>query len=386
MNLNNLTNLIEPKLSFDVKALYSNRLIQQVGGGLLGLFLPIFLFERLGSAQNVILFYIIAFGLYVLFVPVGAMMMSKLGLKYSMMFATIFLAGYYLCFYFLEINFLFFLALALVMATLFRIFYWVPYHTDFAEFTTPGKRGKQIAFLTSGIILAGIILPILSGFIIEKVGFNILFLMAVFIIMISVIPLFLIRRVYEKYSYSYFQTFKKLFEPANRKLLFGYGADGAQTIVGIVIWPIFIYQLLNHQYFAVGAVSSAIILSTIIFNLIIGGITDKMPKKNLMKIGIILFAIGWVIKAFIQTGFQIFVVSTYHSFAGIVREIPFSAFLYEEMADRGHYIDEYTVLREISLSMGKVLMLTACFILVGFVGLNWAFLLAGIVSLFVSVL
>ena len=56
------------------------------------------------------------------------------------------------------------------------------------------------------------------------------------------------------------------------------------------------------------------------------------------------------------------------------------------MADQGHYIDEYTVFRDISLNMGRALMLITCFILIGFVGLNWTFLLAAIVSLFVSVL
>jgi MFS family permease len=166
----------------------------------------------------------------------------------------------------------------------------------------------------------------------------------------------------------------------------GYGADGAQNVVGMVIWPIFIYQLLNHQYFAVGAISSAIILATVILNLIMGNITDKISKRHLMKVGTALFAIGWLMKAFIQTGFQIFVISSYHSFAGVVRGIPFSTFIYEEMADQGHYIDEYTVFRDISLNTGRALMLITCFILIGFVGLNWTFVLAAIVSLFVSVL
>ena len=88
---------------------------------------------------------------------------------------------------------------------------------------------------------------------------------------------------------------------------------------------------------------------------------------------------------FIETGFQIFVASTYHSFAGIIRGIPFSAFMYEEMADQGHYIDEYTVLREAAISFGRVFMLVACFILLCFVGLPWTFLLAAIASLFIRV-
>lgn len=84
--------------------------------------------------------------------------------------------------------------------------------------------------------------------------------------------------------------------------------------------------------------------------------------------------------------FSNFLASTYHSFAGIVRGIPFTAFVYEQMADQGHYIDEYTVLREVSINIGRTLMLIACFILLGYVGLTWTFLLAALVSLFISVL
>lgn len=387
MNFSNLTKLMGPELSFDIKALFSNRLLQRISIGLLGLFLPIFLFEHLNySIQSVILFYIISSALYIFLIPLGAMSMSRLGLKHSMMIATVFLAGYYLSFYFFDFNFIFFLALALIMVNLFRIFYWVPYHTDFTEFTNSKRRGRQVGFLNAIIILVGIILPILAGFIIERFGFNIIFLMSVGITLISIIPLFLIKKVCEEYSYSYFQTFREVFKPANRKLLIGYGADGAQTAIGLVIWPIFIYQLLNEQYFAVGAISSAIILATVILNLVMGSISDKISKRHLIKIGTIFFSLGWFLKAFIQTGFQIFVVDSYHSFAGAVRGVPFSAFIYQEMADSGHYIDEYTVVREISLNIGKMLILIASFILIGFIGLNWIFLLAAIVSLFVSVL
>lgn len=383
-----LNNIIKTNLSFDIKALYLNRLLQEIGAGFFGLFLPIFLFEQLGySVQNVILFYIASFGLFGLLVPFGAMMMSKLGLKYSMILGTIFLAIYFLCFYYLKINLLLFLVLSLIVVTLFRILYWVPYHTDFAKFTTHKKRGKQIAILASVAIIVGIITPVFAGFIIEQFGFYILFLAAFFIVILSIIPLFSIRKVCEEYSYSYFQTFKELFKNStNRKLSLAYGADGAQAVVTMVIWPIFIYQLLNQQYLAVGAISSAIILATVFFNLAIGDITDRMPKKPLIKIGTILFAIGWVIKIFIQTGFQIFIVSTYHSFAGIVMGVPFTAFMYREMDNKGHYIDEYTVLREVSLNIGRVLMLGLCFVLLSFVGLSWTFLLAAIASLFVNVL
>ncbi len=172
----------------------------------------------------------------------------------------------------------------------------------------------------------------------------------------------------------------------NRKLLLAYGGDGAEGMVGIVIWPIFIFQLLNGNYLAVGIISSLIIVASVALRLVVGALTDKMSKRKLIKVGFILYAVGWIGKVFIQTAFQIFIVSSYHSFAAVVRRTPFTTLMYEQAADRGHYVDEYTVLREISLNIGRVLMLVSLFILFYFVGLTFAFILAAIASLLINTL
>ncbi len=380
--------LSRPKLSFDVLALFSNQLVWGFAAGMVGLFLPIFLFEKFNhSVQNVLIFYIIGFALFGLLVPIGAKVMSKVGLKRTLIISIPCLIGYYLGLYFFNnLGYLLFLASALIAVTLFRILYWIPYHVNFAEFMTPRGRGKKIAFLASLSFLAGILAPFIAGFVINEFGFNALFIIAITIVGISICPLFLIRPNPEKYSYSYFQTFKELLAKKNRRMFLAYGADGAETVIAFTIWPIFIFGILKENYIAVGTISAAIVLVTVLLQLIMGRLTDKMRKRSLIRAGSALYAIGWAIKMFVQTGSQIFVVSSYHSLTGIIKGVPFTTLIYEQMADRGHYIDEYTVLREVSLNVGRVLMLILCFILLGFVGLTWTFLLAAIASLFINIL
>ncbi len=377
-----------PKVSFDVLALFSNQLIWNFAAGMVGLFLPIFLFERFNySVQNVLIFYIISFVLFGLLTPIGAQIMSKIGLKKTIMVSIPCLAGYYLSFYYFNnLENILFLGAALIAVTLFRILYWTPYHVDFAESMSPLERGRKIAFLASLSFLVGVTSPLIAGFLINEFGFNVLFIIAVIIILLSIFPLFFIKTNPEKYSYSYFQTFRELISKKNRKILLAYGADGAETVISVTIWPIFIFGILKENYIAVGIVSAAIILVTILLQTTIGRLTDKVKKRSLIKTGSILYAFGWIIKMFIQTGFQIFVVSSYHSLVGIIKGIPFATLIYEQMTDRGHYIDEYTVLREVALNTGRVLMLIFCLVLVGFVGLTWTFLLAAIASLFINIL
>jgi hypothetical protein len=65
---------------------------------------------------------------------------------------------------------------------------------------------------------------------------------------------------------------------------------------------------------------------------------------------------------------------------------PFTTLMYEQAADRGHYVDEYTVLREMAAMIGRVLMIVLVLILLSFVGLNFAFVLAAIATLLFSIL
>lgn len=377
-----------PKFSFDVIFLFLNSLSWGFALGMLGLFLPIFLFERFNySVQSVLIFYMISSALFGFLVPLGAKIMSKIGLKKSSILAMPFLAGYCLSLYYFESQRLFiFLIFAILTVNLFRMLYWTPYHIEFTKFTFQKDRGRQIAYLSSFGFIIGVIAPFLAGFIIDQLGFAVLFIISMLIVSFSIIPLFFIRPVKEEYSFTYFQTFKEVFSRKNWRMLVGYGSDAAQGIVSIAIWPIFIFGILEESYVAVGGVTAAAILATIILNMIMGTLADIKKKRTLIKIGSSLYALGWIIKMFVANAFQIFVVHTYHTFANTARIIPFTAFVYEQMADQGHYIDEYTVLREVSMNIGRILMLVVCFVLLGYIGLTWTFLLAALASLFINLL
>jgi len=100
---------------------------------------------------------------------------------------------------------------------------------------------------------------------------------------------------------------------------------------------------------------------------------DKFSKKKLMRVGSLIYAFGWMAKTFIVTAFQIFVVGTFHSLGSIVLRTPFNAFSYEQFTDRGTYLDEYTVLREISINFGRAIMGVILIILISLVGLKISF-------------
>jgi hypothetical protein len=57
------------------------------------------------------------------------------------------------------------------------------------------------------------------------------------------------------------------------------------------------------------------------------------------------------------------------------------ALTYEQAADAGHYIDEYTVLREMSLNIGRILILVFLLILSLSFSISVSFFVAAVISL-----
>jgi len=377
------------KLSGALTALYSNRTIRQFSRGLIGIFYPILLYTKLDfSVYKLVVFFLISFFIWMLIVPIGARIMSRIGLKKSLILSVAFGWGWFYSLKWFEMDgAILWLGLALLFMSLDRFLYWVPYHTDFAKFTNKKTRGRQMSFLIAVASIVSIVVPFISGQVISEYGYGALLMFAMIIYIMSVIPLFLIPDVRENYSFSYWQTYKEVFKKKNRRMFFAYGADGVQSIVGAVVWPVFIWLLLDQNYSAVGVVSSLIILGSLLLQLLMGNLTDRFNKRQILRWGSIFNSIGWMVKIFVETGFQIFVASTYHSFASIVMRTPFDTLMYEKAADSGHYIDEYTVLREIYLCIGQILMLF--FIILSF----WlwqsfaaSFIIAALAALIISIL
>lgn len=375
------------RFSRDFKILCLYEIIRNIAIGMVGIFLPIFFFQKFSkNIFWVIVFFWLSYLLYLFFVPIGAKIMSRIGLKKSMVIGRIIVLFFYLSLILFQNNLILLFIFAQIFLLAFRIFYWVPYHTDFAKFTDGKMRGREVAFLRAVVYIASIISPFLAGLILSFYSFNVLFAIAIFVFASSIIPLSWLSETKEKFSFSYFQTFRVLFKKYNRRMLIAYASDGAQNFVGTVIWPVFIFQLLGHNYEVVGGISALIVLITIFLQLFVGGLTDKIRKKRVLKWGSILYSLGWILKGFVTTAFNIFLASVFQNFSALLLRTPFDALFYEKAADRGSYVDEYTVLREISLNIGRIFTGLILLLLIYFLGIRISFLLAGLASLFVNLL
>lgn len=377
------------KLSPGLRSLYLHRVIRDVGLSLLGIFVPIFLYVLTQNLNFIFIYYGLMSLLYFLFLPLWAKLMQYVSLHWLMILGNLFLAVFLLFYYLLakaDAIVMWLIIVLLLVSAVFRLFYWVPYHVDFARFVDQHHRGRQLSFLGILISLIGIILPITAAFIITQFGYPILFVIVIVIILVSSIPLFFISPTREKFSFGFFESFKKLLSKKHIKSNLAFMADGWQMSVSYVVWSIFIFIILKGEYMEVGLISAGIILLGCILRYIVGEATDKYDKNKLMHRSSILYSLGWVIKAVVSSGWHIFFVGIYHNFTNIIFRTPLDVLTYEISADEGHYIDEFSVLKEMALHLGKVFMFVFALILIQFLPMVWIFVLTAVVSLVINLI
>jgi len=371
--------------SSNIVSLYFSTILRQIGLGLISLFGVIFFFEKFGnSLENVIKLFILVFLLYGFLVPLAARLIGRLGMKRMMIIAMPFLTLTILSLFFWDANPILFLSLYMVFVTLFRILFWAPYHVDFAEFTDTGNRGKQVAVLVniSQVVLG--ITPLIGGFIISSYGYSNLFFISALIVSTAIIPLFFIEDIKEKFSFGYLETFRNLFRKKNRSFLVAHASNGIQDAIGIIIWPVFIFAILQGNYFVVGIISTLTIFFIILLRSFVGSLVDHWGRAKLQKIGSLLSVTGWILKIFVSSGFHIFLADTYHNFGRVVNNLPFDVSFYDQAAENKHYIDEFAVIRAIALNLGRVVVLLISLPIIKYFGITATFVIAAIATLFMN--
>ncbi|MBI5794651.1 MFS transporter [Candidatus Uhrbacteria bacterium] len=371
-------------------ALATNRLIDGIAASMVGVFLPIFLYEFFHASITVVLiWFLVNFLVKLPFYVLGAKLFSRIGLTRSMVIGTLGVVLFHLSYFFISegaVSWKVLMAIGIGGLVLNGIFYWSPFHIDMANFTSEKKRGSQLGIFYAVERLLGVIAPLLAGYVIATFGYQVNFFIGLIITVCSLIPLLFLPRFQVSYEFSYLQSFRELFSKRFRAMTFSMMAFGAENMVGVVIWPIFLFKMFGGDYVDVGLFTAVLVVIGLLLELIVGKQTDRFSATRLLKIGTGVNALGWIWKGLVDTVTGVFAAATFHSFGAIFLRTPMDALMYEQAADAGHYIDEYTVLREMALAIGRVSMLGFLLLFTQAFSLSAAFFVAAAVSFAINFL
>ena len=366
----------------------SKRLIQGLATAMMGMFVPIFLYETTGEEFWIVgVFYAAVSIGYALFLVPGMTITNKIGFSRTLAFGTIFSVVQFSVLFFTDqanIWYMLFPLVALMVG--YRIFHWVPYHVDFTAFTKGGERGRDVSLMFATIAFMGMLGPILAGYIVQTSGYEVLFAIAVVLLTLSGISYLFVPAVEEKFTWTYKETLQQLFSPKFRNVLIGEMANGAEVIISLIAWPIFLYIVLDGNMLEIGALSTVIVAVTIVVQLFVGKYMDANNDNKIqtLKRGSMLYAIGWIFKIFVISAGQIFLVGLYHNITKIFIKTPYSAILYDMSGEQGNDVDEFTVMREMASHIGRAIALVLMVILTLLFSIEWSFLLGVVAAIAVN--
>lgn len=380
---------------FDVRhlgafpALTTHRLVAFASETIIGVFFPIFLYEFLGmNLASFFLWFAIGMGLRLPLFVWAAKVFSRTGLRVAIAVGVVMWSLYYFGAYLLNVQpdlypsvvlFFTFLSLAICHA-----FYWTPFHVDFAKFGKKGRRGRELGVLYSLQRFLSVVGPILGGWIIATYSYDVAFVVGIVVALASLLPVLSFPKVDVQYEFGFFESFQKIFSKKYRYLTLSMVALGVESVVAYAMWPVFLFVVFDGNYLDVGIFSSIIILIGMILQLFMGGLTDRKHPRVLLRFGVNLYALGWIAKGLVSSVTGVFAASTFHTFGSILMRTPLDAMFYEKAADSGHYIDEFTTIREMALTIGRISALLLMFLLSFVFSLSAAFWIAGVASLAIT--
>lgn len=344
----------------ELNELYASIAIKSFALALIGVFIPIYLYQLGYSFSSIFLFYAIgSFTHAALSIP-SAKISARFGLKHAIFLSIPFLIFFFLLLYSLnQFNWLLpFLAIILgINSSLF----WLAYHVDFSKFSDKKHRGKQVGVSKIIISIFSALGPLVGGLILAFFGFKILFILVSFLLLASVVPLFFSAEIHEPMTFSLRGFFKKQ-KTKNILAFVGYGIEQG---MGFIVWPLFIFLfILGEKYTSLGIVSSLSLLFSVIFILVIGKFSD-LYRRTILRIGTIANAIIWICRSFVITPIQVFVVDSFSGASRASMDLPFDALCYDK-ANKDN-IMKFITLREMTVNVGKGLFFIVLMFITDFV-------------------
>ena len=269
-----------------------------------------------------------------------------------------------------------------------RFFYWPPYNNILTNGLDDTHRTQGLAFLSNVASGIGLFMPVVVGIIVSLYSFNLAFILGTILICLSLIPVLKIPATKSvRYDWRAGDLWKHVRSKENRHYVWGLAAQGFENAFAGALWPIVIFILLDGDFVSIGIIASLAGLGVIMLNTVTSRFADQMQNSALfLRYSTVIKSIIWVLKAFAETAMQVFFLRTFSSASSSVVTINQESVSFAQAQKHQDLADEYVVLRDFSLNMGRVIGYTAIIISSLFVPIQWLFALAAIAVLCINII
>ncbi|RLG18871.1 hypothetical protein DRN75_00650 [Nanoarchaeota archaeon] len=333
---------------------------------LVGLFIPVYLLN-VGFSLFYVLFFLVVSSLTVVLSGVGvAYLSANIGFKRTIMISSIFSVLELVGLVFIEPFMLIPLA---VLDGLSVVFFWTPLSAMFAVASDPKKEAEQTSYLLILPSLLSSAAPFIGGVIITLLGFDLLYMIAVLILIAGTSIMFIGKDYKERQPKLKFVWSRKTVRFAPYFFLQGIMFRSLSVLV-----PLYFYlMVLNYE--DLGSLGTLMSVGGVLFSYIVGKLSDRLGYAKVVKVGAVVIAGLWFLLTIASASIDVALVSSLLSTVFVMNSIPVFAVVSKHP---GKHPAEFMAFRSMMINLGK---LTAVLYLVFTGNFRHLFILSAIVSL-----
>lgn len=233
--------------------------------------------------------------------PLSLLLSEKIGLKKALIIGVFINSGLFLVISKVSgvNNWLYFYILYFAICD---ITYWLPYHSYVAIAGDENIRGKQVGTKNGFVTVLRMISPLLGGIIIANFGYIILYITALFIMLLSVFPLLFAVDIRSGKLIHFKETIKTI----NKKGMIMRAGDGI-LFMHIFIWTIVLFYNVGN-YVTFGSLVTFELFTTVILSVLLGYLIDRGNGKPINSIGLVIIGIVIISRAFFVTSILAIIV------------------------------------------------------------------------------
>ena len=317
-------------------------------GALVNVFIPIYLLTLGYSLVAVMLFLIVRHAVILLSAFGAVFVSNKVGLVRTLWIRFGFLFLYLFLLYLLQREDGLLMYLVAIVGGIEAAFYWIPLNVLFTRHADTKAMAKQISRFFVLPEAAGLLAPLIGGFVAVLFGFSALFVFA-FLVNIGAVG-FLGDLAQEKTHFQFsFTRFKQVWHRNKTYFVSEFFDNITEETVGIIFPIVAYFSLLSIT--DIGAIGTLISLGMMIVTLAIGRFADRYDKKKMLRLGAVLLIGTWFLAFWTQSAIGFYAISILLGFFLRFFLIPYNALLY---ANAKTDDAQFLVLRELPVISARI--------------------------------
>ncbi len=374
-------------LDFDELAeLYTSMMLRSLAISLVGIFVPVYLYNLGYSLRSIMMFYCLFFLIKILWDYLAGHMVARFGPKHSMVIAYILQVGFLGMFASLsKIEWpLHLLATAGSGAT--SIFF-IAYHTDFSKVKHSENGGRELGWMHMLERCGAMLGPVAGGVIAVTLGASYAFAAATVLFVLGLVPLFLSGEAVKTHQHLDFSALK--LRDVSRDIG-SFAALSVEQSVCLSIWPLFMAVFIfgGSAYGRLGLASSVGVVFSIISARAIGRTIDAHKGRALLRMASAINALLHLFRPFSASLPGAIGVNIVNESVTVAYRMPFMKGMYDAADDLPGRRIAYIVAMEIFSSVAKgglyLTLFLLSFLISGRAVLDVAFLFAAVASLLIG--